>query len=658
MAGEATIGALRVVLGADTAKFEENLKSAVGALDKFGAAVKAALAPAAVVAGLTAITAGILKTTESIDQLGKAAQKIGIPVEELSGLKYAAGLADVSMEALSAGMIKLARNMSAVAGGAKGPAADAFRALSISVTDANGNLKSTGDVFGDLADKFAGFKDSAAKTALETAIFGKGAADLIPLLNQGKKGLSDAADEARKFGLIVSEEAAKSAELFNDNLKRLSAIMQGVMITATSQLSGELAKLSDTMVEVGKSGNITGATTTIVTGFMRGLGLELVALEDRLGKIVIGFKFLGEEAAALASGNFAAMPAIFDKYSKATTEANTATVEQVKSLLGLQAAAGPAGDELGKLAASVEKFAAVKTDAPILATKTALDGFIESTKKSIAAQQAEFDTFGMAAGAREKAKLMLEAFQIAQANNITLSTQQKAALDALGVSLETINQKLAAQQLLAQVQPLWDQYTQAIANARIELEKIPGGLEQVGLVNEKIAQRFGLTWEQQAASVAGSFSEIATTFAGENKKMAAIAKSLGAAQALISTYAGAAQALELPFPFNIAAAAAVLAKGLAFVASINAIGFAAGGSFKVPGGISGVDSHVMPLALSPGERVDVTPSSQVRDRRGAIDINLSGFADDDRFTGKRLRSLFEAINQGQRDGYRITFAGG
>jgi hypothetical protein len=40
--------------------------------------------------------------------------------------------------------------------------------------------------------------------------------------------------------------------------------------------------------------------------------------------------------------------------------------------------------------------------------------------------------------------------------------------------------------------------------------------------------------------------------------------------------------------------------GLGMVAKISAQQFATGGSFKVPGGISGVDSHLVPLALSPG----------------------------------------------------------
>jgi hypothetical protein len=107
-----------------------------------------------------------------MDKLGKVAQEIGIPVEQLSALKYAAGLADVSFESLSDGAIKLAKNMSLVAGGAKGPASEAFKALGVSVTDSNGNLKDTSAVLGRL--RTSPLYDSAAKTALATTILARG----------------------------------------------------------------------------------------------------------------------------------------------------------------------------------------------------------------------------------------------------------------------------------------------------------------------------------------------------------------------------------------------------------------------------------------------------------------------------------------------------
>ena len=62
----------------------------------------------------------------------------------------------------------------------------AFRALGISLKDNGGNVKTSGDLFLDIAQKFSKMEDGAAKTALAIRLFGRAGAELIPLLNQGR----------------------------------------------------------------------------------------------------------------------------------------------------------------------------------------------------------------------------------------------------------------------------------------------------------------------------------------------------------------------------------------------------------------------------------------------------------------------------------------
>ena len=132
MAGEATIGALRVVLGADTAKFEDGLKKAESGLAAFGkrmtevaGGIKLAQAFDKI---FDAVNKAIFGTIDAIDTLGKSAQKFGVPIEQFSLLARAASLSDVSMEQLGASLGRLSKNMVAVGGGATDAAAAAFRA--------------------------------------------------------------------------------------------------------------------------------------------------------------------------------------------------------------------------------------------------------------------------------------------------------------------------------------------------------------------------------------------------------------------------------------------------------------------------------------------------------------------------------------------------
>src|SRR5262245_9567783 len=139
MAAGTIIGSLRVVLGADTAAFETGLKNAQKSLSGFSRnfdtiAKTAGLAFTAVAAG---IVASVKRVINEADELNKAAQKFGVPVEQLSALKYAADLADVSFESLGKGLGKLSKAMLSGAADPAGEAAKNFAALGISVKDSS-----------------------------------------------------------------------------------------------------------------------------------------------------------------------------------------------------------------------------------------------------------------------------------------------------------------------------------------------------------------------------------------------------------------------------------------------------------------------------------------------------------------------------------------
>jgi hypothetical protein len=646
---DAVIGALRVVLGADTAAFEDGLKKGSRQLSGFEAGVsKSVKALGAVFASIAiGFAASIKHMINEADKFNKASQKFGVPVEELSALAYAADLADVSFEALGTSLGKLAKNMSAVAGGAQNDAAKAFQVLSISVKNADGSLKSSSEVMGDVAEAFSGLEDGAAKTALAIAIFGKAGAQMIPLLNQGRAGLEKTTEEARQFGVVIDTKTAKSAEEFNDNLTRLGAVMRGVVIKVTADLVDDLEILSQSFVKVAGDASVLETVASVIGATIRGLTTIAIATGAAFAQMARDFRLVVEVAKNITS--LEGIKNAFNEWQAASKAANEENNRTVETLLGMRQPVLDLMSDWASLAEVVNKNPL--KPAPILDTDNALNKFIESTRKSIATQQAEVQAFGLSAGARERLRIQLEAVQIAQTNNIAITAKQKAEIDALGASAELTAQKLAGMARIQETLPLWEQFQLAVRKANDEIAALNPTLEQVDAVNRKVAEQFGLTWQQQSASIAGSLGDITSTFAGENKKLVATAKALHAAQALIAAYAGAAEALALPFPANLAASATVLAKGLALVAAIGAVGFAKGGSFTVPGGISGVDTTMVPLSLAAGERVDITPASEARGRgSGVQEITLRSPRMRDLFT-EHVRDLVDVLNQAAPDGY-------
>ena len=239
----------------DTKKAEKRLRELQKEATAFGKAMGVA-----VVAGAAAMVYALKEAVDSADNMSKMAQKVGVTTEALSELSYAAKLSDVSMDALQAGMVKLAK------GAAEGN--DAFKAMGINVKDTHGDLKTTDVLMSEVAGKFATYKDGAEKTALAVELFGKAGADLIPLLNSGATGLAEMAAEANALGIVIDGNTAKAAEQFNDNLTRLSSGVSGIGLQVANALLPALAGLSDQMIATAKNSSaVADGAAVIVSGF-------------------------------------------------------------------------------------------------------------------------------------------------------------------------------------------------------------------------------------------------------------------------------------------------------------------------------------------------------------------------------------------------------
>lgn len=104
---------------------------------------------------------------DAADQLNKLSQRTGIAVETLSAYQYAAKLADVSNDELSASLKRLNINIAAAARG-EAEQAGAFKAIGVSVVDSAGKVRTADQVFEDIADRFASYADGPKKSRLPT----------------------------------------------------------------------------------------------------------------------------------------------------------------------------------------------------------------------------------------------------------------------------------------------------------------------------------------------------------------------------------------------------------------------------------------------------------------------------------------------------------
>ena len=171
----------------------------------------------------------INKVAEQGEQLEKLSQETGLTTEQLSGLRVMAIETGTDFSQFTTLLDRLPKTMQDAAAGT-GSAAEAFTAMGIKVTDANGQLRPMADVLDEVAAKLSTYADGTNKTALETDIFGaKIGANLIPMLNQlGQEGLQGAIQKSNELSQTWSTSDAEAAEKFEEDLSTVKLGIEGI----------------------------------------------------------------------------------------------------------------------------------------------------------------------------------------------------------------------------------------------------------------------------------------------------------------------------------------------------------------------------------------------------------------------------------------------
>jgi len=207
------LATLTIDINAKLANIEQDLGKVSHLAEQSAARMTAAFAAAkAAFAGLAAgfSVGAIVDSIRGIinlgDEMNDLSQRVGISVKDLGTWTLAAAQSGTSLESLAKGVKGLSTFI--VENG------DALKKAGITATDANGALI-------QLADLFAVLPDGVEKTALAVKLFGKAGMDMIPMLNQGSKGLQEAADKSKVYSERLAL-LAPAADRFNDQLAEIA----------------------------------------------------------------------------------------------------------------------------------------------------------------------------------------------------------------------------------------------------------------------------------------------------------------------------------------------------------------------------------------------------------------------------------------------------
>lgn len=203
-------------------------------------------AASAVGFSLSQMMSKFLDTGDAID---KASIRLGIGADRLQSLQYAAKMSGASTEDMNSALGKLNENIAKAAAGKNEELASLFKKLGISLRDANGHVRTAADVLPEFADAIQRNTNSSVRARMAIAAFGDAGQKLIPMLQDGSKGLADMEKRAHDLGLTMSDQDVKAAASLGDKFTDLGSVFDAFGNTISAKLAPVLGPLIDDLTE-------------------------------------------------------------------------------------------------------------------------------------------------------------------------------------------------------------------------------------------------------------------------------------------------------------------------------------------------------------------------------------------------------------------------
>ena len=243
-----------------------------------------------------ALLTNAVKSAAAADDLATLSAQTGLTVEEIQKMQYASKLVDVSVDDMTGSLKKLTQQM--------GKDVDIFDKLGVSIRDENGEMRDATDVWYDSLAALSQVQNETERDTLSMELFGKSAASLTGIIDDGGQAMKDLGQEAEDLGLIMSGDAVQSAVEFNNQMDLMKERVSMAFMEMGSSLATELVPMLEKLVEV---------VTTVVTWFSDLDGTTQTVILTVLGLVAAISPVLGMISAitgAAAALNVAVLPMI------------------------------------------------------------------------------------------------------------------------------------------------------------------------------------------------------------------------------------------------------------------------------------------------------------------------------------------------------------
>lgn len=533
----------------------------------------------AMVAGITAFATGagfhaLSSVATELENIGVQARTLGITTQELQELGHVARRVDIDQQTLNAGLDKFNVILGQVRAGT-GPLTESLKLMNPELLNNLKNATSLREGLELLADASTKLGSQQDRAAFAQLAFSRGGVELLRILELGRGGIKDLADEANKLGFVFSD------------------------------------------LQIQAGGELSDAIEEAAIAFEKQLKKAII----ELGPIMLRFIDFGTMVIASLRGIASAIKDVF----------TTSAAESVKKLSDT---AKILEDDLVRLS----EVSRLNPVGPLPIMQQQIEqkrGELQAVRDELTAAQAQLEreTTGpmgpTAPPATAPAKPGKGLDELRKEHEEAL----KKAEDDRRIALETHNKELekyiALQKLRKDIEAQVDPVAAQLAATQ---EKLGNALQKSAID----ANTYGIAMSKAAALAMSSYANMAGNIVSDLGKVFGESKGFAIATALINTFQAVTNAwANVPWPLNIAAAAAALAAGLTQVANIRSTNKDGGGG----GGTSASSAEGATAAAAPEQGRTMT---------------VQGISLQEMYSGEGMRNVIQGIIDYQRDGGTVV----
>lgn len=248
-------------------------------------------------AAVGAIGAFVKVNADAVDRLGKTSEKLGVNVELLQKMRFAAEQTGIAQNTLDMALQRFIRRVGEAQNGT-GEAKGALEELGIQLKNSDGSLRSTEQVLFDVADGIQNTEDASTRLRLAFKFFDSEGAALVNTLKGGSDGLQDFFSEAEQAGIIIDDTTVTAFENFSDSSSKLfqqiSTVTKYIIAAFLPVLEALVERLSKGIEAAAKlSGGFKELGRTIAVNVVNALEKGVVAMANFANSVTSIFTRFG-----------------------------------------------------------------------------------------------------------------------------------------------------------------------------------------------------------------------------------------------------------------------------------------------------------------------------------------------------------------------------